>query len=32
MRYWLTSTALVLTLALPAIAQDYTPDPNAHQG
>ncbi|MDP3961459.1 MAG: ABC transporter substrate-binding protein [Pseudorhodobacter sp.] len=32
MRHWLTSTALVLTLALPAIAQDYTPDPNAHQG
>ncbi|PKP62639.1 MAG: peptide ABC transporter substrate-binding protein, partial [Alphaproteobacteria bacterium HGW-Alphaproteobacteria-8] len=32
MRHWLTSTALVMTLALPAYAQDYVPDPNARQG
>lgn len=32
MKKWLTSTALVCTLALPAFAQDYTPDPNAKQG
>ncbi|PKP68403.1 MAG: peptide ABC transporter substrate-binding protein [Alphaproteobacteria bacterium HGW-Alphaproteobacteria-4] len=32
MRHWLTSTALVMALALPAYAQDYVPDPNARQG
>jgi ABC-type transport system substrate-binding protein len=32
MKRWLTSTALALTLALPAVAQDYTPDPNAKAG
>ena len=32
MKHWLTSTALALTLALPATAQDYTPDPNARAG
>ena len=32
MRHILTSTALALTLALPALAQDYTPDPNAVAG
>ncbi len=32
MTKWLASTALVLTLALPAMAQDYTPDPNAKAG
>ncbi|MFT4150025.1 MAG: ABC transporter substrate-binding protein [Paracoccaceae bacterium] len=32
MKHWLASTALVLTLALPAAAQDYTPDPNAKPG
>jgi ABC-type transport system substrate-binding protein len=32
MKKWLTSTALVLTLAMPAMAQDYTPDPNAKAG
>ncbi len=32
MKKWLTSTALVCTLALPVSAQDYTPDPNAKQG
>ncbi|MEN9411159.1 MAG: hypothetical protein RL216_3133 [Pseudomonadota bacterium] len=36
MKTWLASTALALTLsaslALPAVAQDYTPDPNAKAG
>ena len=32
MKHWLTSTALALCLALPAAAQDYTPDPNAKAG
>lgn len=32
MNKWLASTALVLSLALPAMAQDYTPDPNAKPG
>jgi ABC-type transport system substrate-binding protein len=32
MTRFLTSTALALTLALPAAAQDYTPDPNAVPG
>lgn len=32
MKTWLTSTALALCLALPAAAQDYTPDPNAKPG
>ena len=32
MKKWLVSTALALTLALPAAAQDYTPDPNAKPG
>ncbi|WP_372838074.1 ABC transporter substrate-binding protein [Phaeovulum sp.] len=32
MRLWLTSTALALSLAVPAIAQDYVPDPMAKQG
>lgn len=34
MKTWLASTALVLSLslALPATAQDYTPDPNAKAG
>lgn len=32
MKKWLASTALVLSLALPAAAQDYTPDPNAKAG
>ncbi len=32
MRLWLTSTALALSLAVPAIAQDYVPDPMARQG
>jgi ABC-type transport system substrate-binding protein len=32
MNKWLTSTALALCLAFPAIAQDYTPDPNAQAG
>ncbi|NJM84536.1 MAG: ABC transporter substrate-binding protein [Tabrizicola sp.] len=32
MTRWLASTALVLSLALPATAQDYTPDPNAKPG
>lgn len=32
MKHWLTSTALAATLALPAAAQDYTPDPNAKAG
>ena len=32
MRRILSSTALALTLALPALAQDYTPDPNAVAG
>ena len=35
MNKWLTSTALALSLsltALPALAQDYTPDPNAKPG
>jgi len=32
MKHLLASTALVLALALPAAAQDYTPDPNAKAG
>lgn len=32
MTKWLASTALALALALPATAQDYTPDPNAKPG
>ena len=32
MKHWLASTALALCLALPATAQDYTPDPNAKAG
>jgi ABC-type transport system substrate-binding protein len=32
MKRLLASTALMLTLALPAMAQDYTPDPNARPG
>ena len=32
MKRLLASTALMLTLALPAMAQDYTPDPNAKPG
>lgn len=32
MRHWLTSTALALTLATGAIAQDYAPDPAARPG
>ncbi|MGB8812720.1 MAG: ABC transporter substrate-binding protein [Paracoccaceae bacterium] len=32
MKKLLASTALVMTLALPAIAQEYTPDPNAKAG
>ncbi|GAB1365128.1 ABC transporter substrate-binding protein [Rhodobacter sp.] len=32
MKHWLASTALALCLALPASAQDYTPDPNAKPG
>jgi len=32
MKKWLASTALVLSLALPAVAADYTPDPNAKPG
>ena len=32
MTKWLISTALVLTLALPVMAQDYTPDPAAKAG
>ncbi|AWB47999.1 peptide ABC transporter substrate-binding protein [Gemmobacter aquarius] len=32
MKKWLTSTALVLTLALPVAAQDYTPSPDAKAG
>jgi ABC-type transport system substrate-binding protein len=32
MKRLLASTALMLTLALPATAQDYTPDPNAKPG
>lgn len=32
MKKLLASTALVLALALPAMAQDYTPDPNAKAG
>lgn len=32
MKSLLASTALVLALALPALSQDYTPDPNAKQG
>ena len=32
MKRLLASTALMLTLALPATAQDYTPDPNARPG
>lgn len=32
MKRFLASTALALTMALPAFAQDYTPDPNAKAG
>lgn len=32
MKRLLASTALILALALPAMAQDYTPDPNAKAG
>ena len=32
MKKLLTTTALMMTLALPAIAQDYQPDPNAKPG
>lgn len=32
MKHWLASTALALCLAVPAFAQDYTPDPNARAG
>ena len=32
MKTLLASTALVLSLALPALAQDYQPDPNARSG
>ena len=32
MKKWLVGTAIALTLALPAVAQDYTPDPNARSG
>jgi ABC-type transport system substrate-binding protein len=32
MKNLLTSTAVMMALALPAIAQDYTPDPNAKAG
>ncbi len=32
MKTWLTTTALALSLAMPAIAQDYQPDPNAKAG
>jgi hypothetical protein len=32
MTKFLTTTALVLSLALPAMAQDYTPDPAAKAG
>ena len=32
MKNLLASTALVLALAMPAVAQDYTPDPAAKQG
>ena len=32
MKKWLASTALVLSLAMPAVAADYTPDPNAKPG
>jgi len=32
MKRLLASTALMMTLALPATAQDYTPDPNAKPG
>lgn len=32
MKRLLASTALILSLALPALAQDYTPDPNAKPG
>jgi ABC-type transport system substrate-binding protein len=32
MKNLLTSTALMMALALPAMAQDYTPDPNAKPG
>ncbi|MEI4472338.1 ABC transporter substrate-binding protein [Frigidibacter sp. MR17.24] len=32
MKHWLTSTAITLALALPAAAQDYTPDPAATPG
>lgn len=32
MNRWLVSTALALTLAWPAAAQDYTPDPDARAG
>lgn len=32
MKKWLLSTALTLSLAAPALAQEYTPDPNAKPG
>ncbi|MBZ4691070.1 MAG: extracellular solute-binding protein family 5 [Cereibacter sp.] len=32
MKHWLTSTALALCLATPALAQEYQPDPNAKAG
>lgn len=32
MKHLLASTALMMALALPAIGQDYTPDPNAKPG
>ena len=32
MKKLLASTAVMLALALPAMAQDYTPDPNAKPG
>jgi len=32
MKHWLMATALALTLALPATAQQYQPDPNAKEG
>lgn len=32
MKHWLTSIALALSLALPATAQDYQPDPDARSG
>ena len=32
MKKWLSGTAIALSLALPAFAQEYTPDPNAKPG